>query len=477
MLFNSPVFLFVFLPIVLLALLLKRVTLQNYFLVFFSLLFYAWGGVSYSIILILSVTLNYFAGIIIGKQPTDRRKLVALQVSVAINLLMLAYFKFANFLVDNLNIILNNEGYSEVENQKINLPIGISFYTFHAISYVVDVHRGKSEPQKNILNLGLYFMFFPQLIAGPIVRYHNISRQLLDRNISQNRLFEGIKRFIKGLAKKVIIANSFAVIVDEIFLKKLDTVDIYMAWLGAIGYTIQIYFDFSGYSDMAIGLALMFGFTFPENFNLPYISTSIKEFWQRWHISLSIWFKDYLYIPLGGSKNGEYNTYKNLLIVFICTGFWHGASFNFLIWGLFHGLFIILERLEIIDTIFPNKILKHLYTLLVVIIAWVFFRAETLPQATQFITTMFGGSKVDSNVFATLYYFNLEMFVLFILAIILMFGIHKKATFYFQRKISIRVQKNFLVQLIQYVILLGLFAVCIIYIGASTNNSFIYFRF
>ena len=472
MLFNSPIFLFVFLPLVLFVLLIKKVSIQNAILVIFSLLFYAWGGVSYSIILIASVLLNYAGGVIIGKQKADSRKLVALQIFVAVNLLLLAYCKYANFIVDNINWLLQKEGIEPLKNNKINLPIGISFYTFHAISYLVDIYRDKVKSQKNILNLALYFMFFPQLIAGPIVRYHNISAQLINRTLSIDKFYEGIKRFVFGLSKKVLIANTFALIADEIFNNLSLNTDIYLAWLGALSYTIQIYFDFSGYSDMAIGLALMFGFVFPENFNLPYISSSIKEFWQRWHISLSTWFKDYLYIPIGGSKNGNFNTYRNLLIVFVCTGFWHGASYNFLIWGLFHGAFIILERTGIIDTLVPNTFLKKVYTMMVVVIAWVFFRADTLSNATLVLKAMFGFSHVSANIFPVLYYINLEVLIVAICAIFLMFGWHLKLYSY---RFSNKLDKVILV--LKPLYLVAIFVLCLVYIGASTYNSFIYFRF
>lgn len=373
--------------------------------------------------------------------------------------------------------MLNAYDIKPLKNTRINLPIGISFYTFHGISYVVDIYREKAEAQKNILHLGLYFMFFPQLIAGPIVRYHQIEQQLSIRHISLDKIYLGLERFIFGLAKKTIIANSFALIADEIFALNNNKIDIFYAWMGAISYTIQIYFDFSAYTDMAIGLAMMFGFTFPENFNLPYVSQSIKEFWQRWHISLSSWFKDYLYIPLGGNKLSDTKTYMNLFIVFLCTGFWHGASYNFIIWGLFHGLFIILERMGIIDTLFSNKLSKHVYTLLIVIIAWIFFRADTIDQSFAFIKAMFGFASLKANIIPVLSYLNLEMLLVAAIAICMMFGLHLKI---YNAMQSVSFMKKFGEQPLAVVRSLSIFCLLllsVIYIGASTYNSFIYFRF
>ncbi len=477
MLFNSPVFLFIFLPVVLLFVFIKNLKLQNSLLVFFSLLFYAWGGVSYTLVLLISIIINYIAGLLIDTNVENNKKKFWLILAIILNLGLLGYFKYINFFVDNLNLLFSNNGWHHLKNSKISLPIGISFYTFHGISYVVDIYRQKAKAQKNILNLGLYFMFFPQLIAGPIVRYHNIEKQLFIRQINLLKIYSGVERFVYGLAKKTLIANTFALIADEVFKMSIDKIDFYFAWLGAISYTIQIYFDFSGYSDMAIGLALIFGFTFPENFNLPYISQSIKEFWQRWHISLSTWFKDYLYIPLGGNQKSTSRTYLNLLIVFLCTGFWHGASFNFIIWGIFHGLFIVLERIGIVERIFPFKILKHIYTMLIVIIAWVFFRTENLPQAFTFIISMFGNGKVTPNIFPIFQYLNLEVFLVGIMALILMFGLHISFSNFLEKKWG----TNFLFKKSKFVVnsicLLGLFFLSLIYIGASTYNSFIYYRF
>lgn len=389
MVFSSLTFLFLFLPIVLLLLsLCRKIPYQNTLLFVSSILFYAWGGVGYTFILLVSIVVNYLSGIVLQQYPV--RKRLWLAVSVILNLSMLLFFKYANFLVDNFNILGGVFGMSPVTIRHIVLPIGISFFTFQGISYLVDVYRGSTQAQTNFLKLGTYIALFPQLIAGPIIRYHEIEPQLSERTFSLDNLYEGIKRFCFGLFRKVFIANQLALISDDIFSRAPDTLSSPVAWIGAIVYSLQIYYDFAGYSDMAIGLGRMFGFRFPENFRFPYISESVREFWQRWHITLSAWFKDYLYIPLGGNRKGKYRTYLNLYIVFFLTGLWHGASWTFVIWGLMHGSFMVLERVgfdRLLGKMFRS--VRHLYTLLVVVVAWVFFRSDNLDYALQFIGRMF----------------------------------------------------------------------------------------
>ncbi len=338
------VFLWIFLPAVLAGYFLCPRPAKNLLLVFFSLLFYAWGEPKYITLMILSVTVNYVSGRLIGALP-DRKKLV-LFLCVAVNLLLLGYFKYFNFIIQSANSVLGwlwDAG--PIAARSIALPIGISFYTFQALSYVIDVYRGEVKVQKNYIHMLLYVSFFPQLIAGPIVKYHDIDRQIENRTVTADKFAYGVYRFSCGMGKKVLLSNAFAEVVDKVYSYELSEVSAPLLWLAALLYMLQIYFDFSGYSDMAIGLGKMFGFDFQENFNLPYISTSVKEFWRRWHISLSSWFRDYLYIPLGGNRKGTMKTYRNLLIVFFLTGMWHGAGWTFIIWGLFHGLFQILERL------------------------------------------------------------------------------------------------------------------------------------
>jgi alginate O-acetyltransferase complex protein AlgI len=349
------------------------------------MIFFAWGGVSYSLLLVASVVFNYFTGLGIGKSQRHRWRKIFLAIGVALNLVFLGTFKYASFFIENLNQLLGHFGGHGFENSPILLPIGISFYTFQAMSYLVDVYRRQVPYQRSIWNLGLFISLFPQLIAGPIVRYHEIERQIMLRHSTIERFAGGIRRFIIGLAKKVLIANSMGFVADECFNMGMGELSTPLAWIGIVSYSLQIYFDFSGYSDMAIGLGKMFGFELPENFNFPYVARSIKEFWRRWHISLSSWFKDYLYIPLGGNRLGRHRTYVNLFIVFFVTGLWHGASWTFVVWGLVHGSFLVIEKLT--DQRFPDRLpvfLQHIYTLFVVMMAWVLFRADTFGYAADF---------------------------------------------------------------------------------------------
>ena len=295
-------------------------------------------------LMLFSIIINYVLGIILNKLETKNKKRIILIISVLFNLGLLGYFKYFNFFATNINKLL---GTTLIQIKDIVLPIGISFYTFQIMSYIIDLYKKDIKVQKNILNLALYISFFPQLIAGPIVKYHDIAEQLKERIITIEKFATGIKRFVYGLSKKVILANSLAYIADYIFNTNINFINMPIAWLGAICYMLQIYFDFSGYSDMAIGLGKMFGFEYMENFNLPYISKSITEFWRRWHISLSTWFKEYLYIPLGGNRKGKLRTYINLGIVFFATGFWHGAAWNFIAWGLYNGFFLIIEKIKL----------------------------------------------------------------------------------------------------------------------------------
>ena len=386
MVFSSPVFLFAFLPAVILAVylasLLRRVQLCNLVLLVFSLVFYAYGEPKNILIMLLSIGVNYAAGLLLERFP--KRKRLILSLCVAYNLGMLFVFKYLNFAVGTAGRILGRT----FSFRQIALPIGISFYTFQSMSYVIDVYRGKCTAQRNPLSLALYVSLFPQLIAGPIVRYVDVEKQIGSRRMTLDGFYQGALRFAAGFSKKVLIADRLAPLVDTVFAGGLESMALH--WVGAVAYALQIYFDFSGYSDMAIGLGKIFGFDFAENFDYPYTAKSIREFWRRWHISLSSWFRDYLYIPLGGSRKGRGRTYLNLLIVFAATGFWHGASFNFLFWGLFHGAFLILERVgfgKILDKL--PAWLRCLYTMLIVLMGWVLFRAENMTQALAYFTGMF----------------------------------------------------------------------------------------
>jgi len=341
LLFSSLLFLWLFLPLVLLLSWAAPKNWQNGLLLFASLFFYAWGGVSYTAILAASILLNYFIGIQIEKRRESKWPLI---LGGFINISLLAVFKYANFAALNLNYLLEQLHIAPINLPTILLPLGISFYTFQAISYLFDVKRAIVPAQRSLTKLGLYIALFPQLIAGPIVRYHDINVQLDHRKRDWTSLTIGLQVFIIGLGKKVLLANNFGALADEIFQHNSTMLTAGDAWLGLMCYSLQIFFDFSGYSEMAIGLGKLFGFDLPVNFNYPYIARSVKEFWRRWHITLSTWFRDYLYIPLGGNKKGNFATYRNLLLVFFTTGLWHGASWNFILWGLWHGFFLILER-------------------------------------------------------------------------------------------------------------------------------------
>ncbi len=392
MLFSSIIFLCAFLPLTLLLYNLCPRFLKNGFLLLASLVFYAWGEPRFALLMVGSVALNYGYGLLIARdQRIGKSGKLPLAIAIALNLAILGYFKYVNFFIQNINGMLAQLDAAPLHYAHIVLPLGISFYTFQAISYLVDVYRNPQYVQRNPATLGLYIALFPQLIAGPIVRYHDVMAQLASRVVTAEGLALGIERFVLGLAKKLLIANTLGGIADAIFALPEHQWTASTAWLGIVCYSLQIYFDFSGYSDMAIGLGRMFGFQFLENFNYPYIAGSITEFWRRWHISLSSWFRDYLYIPLGGNRVSPGRLYFNLALVFLLCGLWHGASWNFVVWGLFHGGFLILERLVRLPLGLDRwRPLRHGYALLVVMIGWVFFKAETLPQALAYLQAMAG---------------------------------------------------------------------------------------
>jgi alginate O-acetyltransferase complex protein AlgI len=385
--------------------------LRNYFITLSSIAFYVWGAPKYFSILAFSILFDFFIAKQIVKFEGRNRKLL-LAFSVCVNVGLLLYFKYANFFVENISTSLTTMGFQEIKWVAVALPIGISFFTFHELSYVIDVYRGVKKPMKNIADYALYILLFPQLIAGPIVRFNEISDQIIDRKNQEtldNRI-QGLFRFIIGLAKKVLIANSMAVVADQLFNAGAANLSTEQAWIGAIAYTFQIYFDFSGYSDMAIGMARMMGFKFPENFNNPYIAQSITDFWRRWHMTLSRWMRDYLYIPLGGNKVPTWRMYFNLWVVFIISGFWHGAEWNFLIWGCYHGLFLVFDKLFLTKlTSYIGKLPRIVLTFFLVVIGWVFFRADNLNAAYDYLGVMFSphlGSFefIATNEFTTLLY-------------------------------------------------------------------------
>jgi alginate O-acetyltransferase complex protein AlgI len=468
MVFSSNIFLFAFLPLVLALyfILPQKIQIRNFLLLIASLFFYAWGESQYLILLLASIALNYFFGLKIEKNFSKKqKKFFLISGAIGANLLLLGYFKYANFLFENLNQIFS----LQIENKKIHLPIGISFFTFHAISYLVDIYRGKCKAQKSFFDLALYIAFFPQLIAGPIVRYNFIEKYLSKRRHNLVFATYGIRRFIIGFGKKVIIANPLGELADAIFNSPVAEINATIAWVGIVCYTLQIYFDFSGYSDMAVGLAKIFGFKFPENFNYPYISRSIKEFWRRWHMSLSAWFRDYVYIPLGGNRVALAHQYFNLVLVFFLCGLWHGASWNFVIWGLFHGIFLVFERLKIGQNFlnFLPKILQNFYAIFVVMIGWVFFRSVDLPYAIGFLKTMFTGNKVAviSNKIVLLLNSHF-LWMSFALAVI---GFSPLLKNFLRRYPKFSV--------ISDIFLILIFMLALVRLSATTYNPFIYFQF
>ena len=385
MIFSTPVFLFFFLPVFYAVYALTG--FRNVVLLIASLLFYYWGEAAFTALLIGSIAFNYFFGIILSKARKNGGNLnLWLSLGIGANLAFLILFKYANFVVDNINVLLSGLDIGLLAHPNIHLPLGISFFTFQAMSYLIDVKRGDIEVERGYSTLALYIALFPQLVAGPIVRYREIAGKLHDRRVAFSDFSVGVERFIIGLIKKVVFADQIGPVADAIFAAHGTDLSSPVAWLGVLCFTLQIYFDFSGYSDMAIGLGRMLGFKFPENFMHPYKSRSIQEFWRRWHMTLSRFFRDYLYIPLGGSRKGKWRTFANLWIVFVLCGLWHGASWAFVIWGVWHGLFLIFERTwfgKLVDK--SPIIIKHAYVIIVVMIGWIFFRSESLQMATNMI--------------------------------------------------------------------------------------------
>lgn len=489
MLFTEPLFIFLFLPLIIWLYWFIPNSSKNLLLLFFSLIFYGIGEKQYTAIIIFSIVINYTFALFLTPKYSNKQRQIVLIFSLITNLGLLAFFKYANFIVDNLNIFLNFFGNQVIEIPTIHLPIGISFFTFQSMSYVIDVYRQEVKPQKNIFNLGLYISLFPQLIAGPIVRYETIASQINERFINTKMIAQGIQRFIIGLGKKMIIANTVAYPAEQIFNLPSNELTLSISWLGIICYTLQIYFDFSGYSDMAIGLGQMFGFHFLENFNYPYIAKNITDFWRRWHISLSTWFRDYLYIPLGGNRISPQRTYINLMIVFFLCGLWHGANWGFIVWGLYHGFFLVLERAggkKIIEKTIP--LFQHLYSLLIVMIGWVFFRIATTPNdhdnlfihGLKYCGAMFGIHSQES--LRTLSeYSNNYLFMIIIIGIIGSTPVYHYFTQSFGFSLSrfhfISNQWSLWRDVIVNIYLSLILVFCSFLIASDSYNPFIYFQF
>ena len=468
MVFSSMIFLWVFLPIVLiLGLLIRKQPYQNIILLLASLFFYAWGEPVYIILLVVTIFCNWFLGICMEKYPV--RKKLWLVLAIVADLSLLGFFKYFNFAMDLVGHVIPRD---LLPHSELVLPIGISFYTFQAMSYVIDLYRGEYPAQKNFLSLALYISFFPQLIAGPIVRYIDIEKQLVERTITAEKIASGIRRFLYGLGKKVVIANTVALTADQIFDLTPGEMSSGAAWAAAIFYTLQIYYDFSGYSDMAIGLGRIFGFEFPENFRYPYLSSSVSEFWRRWHITLGTWFREYLYIPLGGNRKGNGRTYLNLFIVFAVTGLWHGANMTFVVWGLFHGFFMILERLGFSKVLKKWKALGHVYTVLVFVMGWVLFRAKDLHTGLTILKRMVLPWKytVSSHVITMMSVQSLLAMVLGILGC----GIIQKV---FSTKTGEKIAGLWKNSLAELVFLFVIFFYSMILLASGAYNPFIYFQF
>ena len=464
MVFSSMVFLCVFLPVVFgLHLILPGMRAKNCLLVIASLIFYAYGEPIYVIVLILSAFGNYLFARLIAALPQNKKWIMT--AAVILNIGLLIFFKYLGFLADSLYAVTG----LSVSVPDIKMPIGISFFTFQALSYVIDVYRGTVEAQKNYGKVLLYISYFPQLIAGPIVKYHDVELEINNRKQTVDETGKGIRRFVAGLSKKVLIANTMGMVADNIFNASAGLLSGAGAWIGALSYMLQIYFDFSGYSDMALGLGRMFGFHFKENFDYPYVSSSIREFWRRWHISLSGWFREYLYIPLGGNRKGKFRTVVNKMIVFLVTGIWHGASLNFLFWGAYHGFFLMLE--EYVPAIAKKggrlkSIFQHIYALLAVCIGFVFFRADTMAQGGLFVKKMFTGFNMSAGALSLVMQQLTPVYILtFVCALIACTPVHKILS------------RNETYSKLTYVFSLGGFLLCILSLAGGTYNPFIYFRF
>lgn len=468
MVFSSTLFLFMFLPMTVGVYYMLNIRIRNYFLLLCSLIFYAWGEKLLVTLILASVGANYSLGILIAyfvnKNSITLSKL-SLALGITSNISVLIFYKYLDFTTDIVGLS------TAATPMSVALPLGISFFTFQNISYLIDVYRKEVPVQRNIAHLGLYIAMFPQLIAGPIVRYADIFSSINKRSHTTIMVEQGIIRFIRGLAKKVIIANNLGLIVDKTFALAPDQMSSLVAWIATICYTLQIYFDFSGYSDMAIGLGKMFGFNINENFNYPYIAKSIRDFWRRWHISLSTWFRDYLYIPLGGSRISQYRTHLNLLIVFFITGLWHGASWNFIIWGLFHGIFILIERWIPVKLPTALNFIKHIYVLGIISISWVIFRADTLSYAIQMLANMFTLSGGSDN--SPLLYFNAQTIFIMSIGILFAMPIRKILTDLYTTSFHTQL----LYTTAKYGFYIILFVLSTFELAQTTYNPFIYFRF
>lgn len=466
MVFSSTIFLCVYLPLVLLGYYICPKKGRNLFLLIVSLVFYAWGEPKYVFLMIFSILVNYIFGRLMDKnRGRQKRMKLMLVLSVVIDLGLLSVFKYTDFIITNVNAIFG----SSFDLLNIALPIGISFYTFQAMSYTIDVYRNDVRVQKNLIDFGMYITMFPQLIAGPIVRYADVQDQLAERSVTTADFSEGVMRFVVGLGKKVLLANQMGAVWSEIYALGGD-VSALMAWTGAIAYTFQIYFDFSGYSDMAIGLGRMFGFKFPENFRYPYQSVSITDFWRRWHITLSTWFKEYLYIPLGGNRRGLARQALNLLIVWSLTGFWHGAGWNFVMWGLYYFVILFIEKLFLLKALDKlPKLFRHVYALLLIVIGWVIFASDDVGVLLPYLGSMFGANGAVGG---------MDVYTLFTKAVLLIIccvaSTELPKRLFLSATGAMNEKAAFTIKSVMTIALLALSMILLI---GDSYNPFLYFRF
>lgn len=466
MVFSSSVFLIVFLPITLLAYFIvpaRFIKARNSVLLAASLVFYGWGEPKYILIMIFSIVFNYVCGLAAGK---NRSKAVLILCVVG-NLALLGYFKYTDFVLETVNRLAE----AGLALPGIALPIGISFYTFQTMSYVIDVYRGKVDAQRDIITFGTYVTLFPQLIAGPIVRYSDVAVMLVGRKTNLEQIAEGVRRFIIGFGKKVLLANQIYVVWME--LSAMENLSVSAAWLGAVAFTFQIYFDFSGYSDMAIGLGKIFGFDYLENFNYPYISRSITEFWRRWHMSLSSWFKEYVYIPLGGNRKGLSRQLINISIVWILTGLWHGASWNFVMWGVYYGIILIIEKLGLLKVLEKcPAVVGHIYSLILIVIGWVIFAVDDMGKVAVYLGMMLGSSQIFIDD-AFVYFFESRIWLL-IACVIGSTPLPKIVCSIIAEKLE---DREVLLGTIETVLFMGIFALSMAFLVSGSYNPFLYFRF
>jgi alginate O-acetyltransferase complex protein AlgI len=470
MVFSSITFLIYFLPVIILLYHLVPHKFKNGILLLSSIYFYSWGGPKFIFVILATTIVDFLLVKAMHQQKEKKKKTKYLVISLLINLGLLFYFKYCGFFIENFNAATG----ANIKWLAIVLPVGISFYTFESITYIVDVYRGVHAPLKNFWHYQTYILFFPKLIAGPIVRYHDIANQITNRelNYTSNYKISGFVLFCLGLAKKCILANTLGMQADAVFNLNTNEIDTAVAWIGGIAYTFQIYFDFSGYSDMAIGLGRIFGFNLPENFNNPYTSASITEFWRRWHITLGAWMKNYLYIPLGGNKVSNIVLYRNLAIVFVLSGFWHGASWNFILWGVFHGIFLILDRLFLLNVLQKaSKFIAIPFTFIVVVCGWVLFRNENLETALHCLKQMFAFNFVDGKFALN----NDFVFMAILASVFSFFAITTKTksiqSFFYN--VSFNTKYNWPLVLCA----IALYYISLSFISALNFNPFIYFRF